>query len=101
MQVQDFFLNRATIPAILYVGIFASLCAFLLWNKAIVILGPSRAGMVYYTLPVFSGVLGHLFLGEAVGLIHFYSLVLIFSGIVMANHTSGPDVQRAADRVLG
>lgn len=98
VQVQDLFLNRATIPAILYVGIFASLCAFLLWNKAIVILGPSRAGMIYYTLPIFSGVLGHLFLGEAIGMIHFYSLVLIFSGIVMANHTPSPGIGKARDR---
>ena len=98
VQVQDLFLNRATIPAILYVGIFASLCAFLLWNKAIVIIGPSRAGMIYYTLPIFSGVLGYLFLGEAIGMIHFYSLVLIFSGIVMANHTPSPGIGKARDR---
>ena len=82
----ELFLNRTTIPAILYVGIFASLCAFVLWNKSIVILGPSRAGMVYYTLPLFSGALGHLFLYESVSMIHFYSMLLIFSGIVVTNH---------------
>ena len=75
-------LTETTIPAILYVGIFASLCAFVLWNKSIIILGPSKAGMVYYTLPLFSGFLAYLFLNESVSMIHFYSIVLIFSGIV-------------------
>jgi len=81
-------LNEKTIPAILYVGIFASLCAFVLWNKAIVALGPSKAGMVYYTLPLFSGVLAHLFLNERISSVHLYSMILIFTGIVGANHES-------------
>ena len=79
-------LTRTTVPAILYVGIFASLCAFLLWNRAIMALGTSRAGIIYYTLPLFSGFLAFLFLGESIGLIHGVSLGLILTGIVMANH---------------
>ncbi|MCP4722153.1 MAG: DMT family transporter, partial [Desulfobacteraceae bacterium] len=67
LAVQENLLNQTTIPAILYVGIFASLCAFVLWNQAIVTLGPSKAGMVYYTLPLFSGFLAYLFLNEAIG----------------------------------
>lgn len=86
--IQEPFLNRTTIPAIMYVGVFASLCAFVLWNKAIVILGPSKAGMVYYTLPLFSGLLGYFFLNEGVGILHIYSLFLILSGIVITNHES-------------
>ena len=80
-------LNQTTIPAILYVGIFASLCAFLLWNRAIVILGPTKAGMIYYTLPLFTGLLGYLFLGEAIGGVHLFSMVIILTGIFMANQS--------------
>ena len=87
-RVHQSFLNQTTIPAILYVGIFASLCAFVLWNKSIIILGPSKAGMIYYTLPLFSGFLGFLFLHESINMIHFYSIILIFSGIVTTNHES-------------
>jgi drug/metabolite transporter (DMT)-like permease len=79
------FLNQETLPSILYVGIFASLCAFLLWNRAILLLGPSRAGMIYYTLPLFSGLLAYLFLGESIGLVHAVSAVMILSGIILAN----------------
>lgn len=93
------YLNRTTIPAILYIGIFASLCAFLCWNRAIQILGPSRAGMVYYTLPLFCGLLAHLFLGESVGWIHLFSLVMILWGIVMVNRAETP--VRREDRERG
>ena len=88
LTVHQSFLNQTTIPAILYVGIFASLCAFVLWNQSIIILGPSKAGMVYYTLPLFSGFLGYLFLNEKISMIHFYSMILIFSGIITTNHES-------------
>jgi drug/metabolite transporter (DMT)-like permease len=78
-------LTQATIPAILYVGIFASLGAFVFWTKAVVILGPANAGMVYYTLPLFSGFLAYLFLSESINMVYFYSMVLIFIGIVTTN----------------
>lgn len=78
-------LTRTTMPAILYVGICASLGAFVLWTKSIVILGPAKAGMVYYTLPIFSGFLAYLFLNETFDMIYFYSMLLIFSGIVITN----------------
>jgi drug/metabolite transporter (DMT)-like permease len=42
--------------------------------------------MVYYTLPVFSGLMGWYFLDEDIGLLHLASGVLIVSGIVVANH---------------
>mgnify|MGYP001565919726 CR=1 FL=1 len=78
-------LTRTTILAILYIGIFASLGAFILWTKAIVILGPAKAGMIYYTLPLFSGALAFLFLSERITGIYFLSMVLILTGIVAAN----------------
>ncbi len=78
-------LTETTIPAILYVGIFASLCAFILWNKSIIILGPSKAGMVYYSLPLFSGLLAFVFLNEYLTTTHLFSMILILSGIVITN----------------
>ncbi len=80
--------HTKTVCSILYVGIFASLSAFVLWNKAIVMVGPSKAGMIYYTLPLFSGFLAYLFLKEDIRMIHFYSALLIVSGILTANYES-------------
>ena len=78
--------DTSAILSILYVGIFASLSAFILWNKAVVAVGPSKAGMVYYTLPLFSGFLAHFFLKEDITILHFYSALLIASGILTANY---------------
>ena len=80
--------DTKTVSSILYVGIFASLSAFVLWNKAIVTVGPSKAAMIYYTLPLFSGFLAYLFLKEDISILHLYSALLIISGILTANFES-------------
>jgi len=74
-----------TVLAIVYIGVFAALTAFLLWNRAILTVGPAKAAMIYYTLPLFSGVLAYAFLGEVISSVHFLSVLLIVSGIVVAN----------------
>ena len=81
-----------TLLAILYVGIFASLTAFILWNKAVETVGPSKAGMVYYTLPLFSGFLAWIMLGEKISIVHLYSMLLIVPGILLANYESKKNI---------
>ncbi|CAG34927.1 hypothetical membrane protein [Desulfotalea psychrophila LSv54] len=78
--------SASTLGAILYLGVFASLTAFALWNKAILVIGPVRAGMIYYSLPIFSGTAAYLILGEAITSVHLCSVLLIVSGIFTANH---------------
>ncbi len=53
-QVHSVELTANVLLSILYVGIFASFTAFVLWNLAIEKVGPTKAGMIYYTLPLFS-----------------------------------------------
>ncbi len=79
--------NLTIVLSIIYVALMASLSAFILWNKAVERLGASRAGMVYYSMPLFSGILAYLILGESVGLFHLLSALLIVPGIVVANYT--------------
>ena len=80
--------DTTTVIAILYVGIFASLTAFIFWNKAIVTIGPSKSGLIYYTLPLFSGLLAYIFLDEQIEMIHLYSTLLIVAGILTASRVS-------------
>ena len=82
------YLTLKSLGAFLYMGIFASLFAFVFWNKAVEVAGPGRAGMIYYTLPLFCGLWGYLFLGEPVGWVHLLSLCLILGGIVMTNRST-------------
>lgn len=78
--------RETTVIGVLYAGICASLAAFGLWNNAIFLIGPARAGMLYYTLPLFSGVWAFLLLGEQITALHLGCAVLIVSGIFVANH---------------
>ncbi|MCK7479809.1 MAG: DMT family transporter [Candidatus Moduliflexus flocculans] len=70
--------------AVLYIGVFASLAAFVSWNQAIERIGTAKAGLVYYTLPIWSGLLAWVFLGEAPGAAQALSMALVVGGIVVA-----------------
>ena len=52
--------------ALLYVGVGASLLAYQAWAGALRILGPTRAGLLYNTLPIFSTALAYWLLDEGV-----------------------------------
>jgi EamA-like transporter family len=44
--------------------------------------------MIYYSLPLFSGLLAYLFLNENIGWRHLFSALLIVAGILTANRES-------------
>ena len=70
---------------LLYIGIVASVPPFLLWNRGVARLGPSRAGPFIYLMPLFGALLAFLFLGES---LQWYQLVggaIIFAGIALVN----------------
>ena len=56
----------AVIIGVLYAGVGCSFCSFCLWTAAISRIGPVRAGIVYYSMPVFAATGAHIVLGEAV-----------------------------------
>jgi drug/metabolite transporter (DMT)-like permease len=72
------------VGAILYVGLGASLAAYAMWNSAVAAIGPSLSGLIYYSLPLFSGATAFVFLGEPMGFIHLASAGCILGGIVLA-----------------
>lgn len=69
---------------LLYMGLFASLAAFLCWNLGVQKLGAATAGQFIHLLPVFSISLSVLFLGEQLQHFHYIGILLIFSGIFVA-----------------
>lgn len=70
--------------AIAYMGVFASIGAFLCWNIGIQKLGAATAGHFIHLLPVFSIGLSVLFLDEHLRGFHYSGIALIFSGIFIA-----------------
>ncbi|SIO27802.1 DMT family transporter [Halodesulfovibrio marinisediminis] len=69
----------------LYIGVGASLLAYLFWNYAIAAIGPAKSAIVYYSLPLFCGIEAWLILGETITWVHGLSGLLIVCGIVIAN----------------
>ena len=70
--------------AILYVGLAASVGAFLLWNRGVAILGPNTGGFMLYLLPVFGTLLAIAFLGESFGTFHAVGIATIVAGVILA-----------------
>jgi len=71
------------ILAFLYLGIFPSFVAFLIWNRSILIFGPSRATLVYNTLPFFAVILSVIFLGEVLMTYQVIGGVIAIVGVIL------------------
>jgi drug/metabolite transporter (DMT)-like permease len=76
-------ISTGSIVTILYVAIFASVLAFIFWNRAVTMLGANIAGPFIHLMPVFSTILAVFFLGETLTQIHIQAIFLIFGGILM------------------
>ena len=80
-------LSVATISTILYLACFASVLAFIFWNRAVQVIGANRSGPFIHLMPVFSTILAVLFLGETIEGFHLKGIGLIFIGIAMTTIT--------------
>ncbi|MER5938866.1 DMT family transporter [Streptomyces sp. NPDC001928] len=78
-----FAVTPATVLPILYVAVASSAVAFFAWNRAIALVGPSRAGLVYYLQPVCVSLLSWAVLGEATGIAQALCMALILGGVVL------------------
>ena len=76
--------NTHVVLGVLYAGIGCSFAAYLLWTKAIASIGPVLAGIVYYSLPLFTAIESLLLLGERISLSHLVGGGLIVFGIMLA-----------------
>ncbi len=72
-----------TYASIVYVALFASVLAFILWNQAVGQIGANKAGLFLHLMPVFGTLLSVFFLGESFQMFHLTGIALIFSGIYL------------------
>ncbi len=77
-------LSPVAVAAVLYAGVGCSCLAFWLWTLAVDRVGAARAGMVYYSLPVFAAAEAALLLGERIAPLQVVGGVLIVGGILAA-----------------
>jgi len=77
--------DSTTIFATTYVGIFASLVSYYLWNEAITLIGTQKTAVIYYLIPVFSGILAYFFLNQTIILSQIISMGIIVFGLLITN----------------
>lgn len=71
--------------SILYLGLGASVICFLIWNAAIDKLGAGRTALFGNLIPIFSSIEAAILLHEDFTWIHVVSMIIVFTGIILAN----------------
>ena len=82
---------KFNIPFILitsYVVFFAGLGSYILWNKAVVIVGPNKAGIFLHLMPVFSSFMAIFLLNEKLMKFHIIGAIIIIIGIYLSSKKS-------------
>ena len=75
-----------TALALLYVGLAASVVAFICWNRGVAIVGANAAGFTLHLLPAFGTLLAIVFLGEAFRGYHAAGVATILTGVLLATY---------------
>lgn len=72
--------DPVSVGAVLYIGVFASLFAFILWSRCVATLGATVTGVSFHLVALFTALLAFLVLGEAVRVFHVAGIALILLG---------------------
>ena len=73
--------NLPHIATFLYVGIFASVVAYITWNQGVVEIGATKAGPYLNLMPFFAAILAVVFLGESIEVFHLVGAAFIGGGL--------------------
>jgi drug/metabolite transporter (DMT)-like permease len=83
--VGHFVPRAATVAAVAYVGLAASVLAFWCWNRGIAGVGASKAGLYLHLMPVFAALLAVAFLGERLYAYHGIGMALVAAGLYLSS----------------
>jgi drug/metabolite transporter (DMT)-like permease len=83
--------------ALIYIGIFPSICSFLLWNRAVAMIGPAKASISLNLIPVFGAGAAFLVLGEVITLPQVIGGCLVFIGVFITSFTKKKAMQLAEE----
>jgi len=88
----DFHFSEETMASMVYVALFASVIAYICWNRGVSVVGANRAGLFMHLVPAFSALLAIAVLGESLLLHHVLGFGAIIIGIYLttSRNSSGP-----------
>jgi len=69
---------------VLYMGLMASVVAFICWNRGVAAVGANAAGFTVHLLPAFGTLLAIAFLGETFAPFHAAGIATILAGVLLA-----------------
>jgi drug/metabolite transporter (DMT)-like permease len=69
---------------VLYMGLMASVVAFIGWNRGVAAIGANAAGFTIHLLPAFGTMLAIAFLGETFAPFHAAGIATILAGVLLA-----------------
>lgn len=73
-----------SVSLILFIGIFPSLVATVLWNRCVAVFGPSVTGISFHLIAAYSAVLALIFLHEPIHSYHLAGIAFILAGVLIA-----------------
>lgn len=85
---QQFIFSEQSFMGLLYIGIFPSVIAYILFSLAVEKVGAVRAGLSIHLIPVFGVLLSVGLLGESFQLYHIVGITLIALGLILCNRTT-------------
>lgn len=84
-------INGPIFMSILFLGIVASSFAFILWNKAIELVGSVMTNQFIYLIPVVTTILSVAFMGEELTWIKFFGGLCIIGGLYLSEKSQAPN----------
>lgn len=77
-------LSMDNLLSLAYVSVFASVVAYIAWNRGVAEVGANRAGFISHLMPVFATILAVILLNEPLFAYHAAGVGLIGSGLALA-----------------
>ncbi len=74
--------------SLLFLGGLGSCLCFILWNRSVKVLGVIKSNIFIYAMPAVTLIAGHLVFGETITAMAVVGMVLVISGMLMANGRS-------------
>lgn len=84
LQNKPVHFDATLLASVTYLSLFASILAYLFWNKAIALVGAEQAGVFIHLMPAFGLILSVILLGEKVTDADLSGLSLILTGLFIA-----------------
>lgn len=79
------FISFNSIATLLYISIFASILAYIFFNRAVALIGANVAASFFHLIPVFGTILAIIFLDETLYYYHLVGFAMVILGIFLGS----------------